>query len=91
MIPNSHSDPVEAVPALYNATGGGIEQLIDPELIGVLIIGFFLLMVWTLTWKGLALWTAANNKSKGWFIALLVINTMGIMDLIYYFSARKKK
>jgi hypothetical protein len=49
-----------------------------------------LLIIWTLVWKGLALWKAARNKSKPWFIVLLLVNTVGILDLIYYFATKKK-
>lgn len=47
-----------------------------PEILTV----FFL---WTLIWKGLALWKAANKKQLIWFVMLLVINTMGILEIIY--------
>ena len=47
-------------------------------------MGWILLIsLWSLVWKGLALWRAAQLKQKGWFIALLIINTAGILDIIY--------
>ncbi|OHA58182.1 MAG: hypothetical protein A2370_00505 [Candidatus Vogelbacteria bacterium RIFOXYB1_FULL_42_16] len=49
------------------------------------------LIIWTLVWKGLALWKAARHGDKWWFIALLVINTIGLLDIIYYFLVRRKK
>jgi len=51
---------------------------------------FFLIILWTLFWKGYSLWTSAQNKQKGWFIALLIINTFGILDIIYIFFVAKK-
>lgn len=39
--------------------------------------------LWLLFWKGLALWRAARNGQKGWFIVLLVINTVGILEIVY--------
>ena len=39
--------------------------------------------IWTVTLKGFALWHAARNSQKWWFIALLVINTLGILEIIY--------
>lgn len=55
--------------------------------------GFFLvpLLVWSLLWKGWALWRAAKNDSKGWFVALLLINTAGILDILYIFVFGKEK
>lgn len=50
-----------------------------------------LLMLWTLPWKGFALWHAAKNKHTGWFIALFVINTLGILEILYIFVFSKKK
>lgn len=47
------------------------------------------LMVWSLVWKGWALWKAAKNDSKGWFIALLILNTVGILEIIYIFLVAK--
>jgi len=38
-----------------------------------------IVVAWSLVWKGLALWRAGRNNHLGWFIALLLINTMGIL------------
>jgi len=51
----------------------------------------WLILLWTLPWKGLALWKAARNEHKWWFIALLVLNTMAILEIIYIFFFSKKK
>ena len=49
-----------------------------------------LITVWSLPWKGVALWKAARVSHTKWFIVLLLINTLGILDIIYiYFVARK--
>ncbi len=53
--------------------------------IGLSILGF-LFAIWfviSLALKGYALWTAAKRGEKWWFIALLIINTMGIFELLY--------
>ena len=51
----------------------------------------WLVLLWTLPWKGIALWKAAKNNSKWWFIALLVINTLAILEILYIFIFSKKK
>ena len=51
----------------------------------------WLILLWTLPWKGIALWKASRNNSKGWFIALLVINTLAILEILYIFVFSKKK
>jgi hypothetical protein len=43
------------------------------------------LVLWSLVWKGWALWRAAKNDSKPWFIVLLVVNTLGILEILYIF------
>lgn len=45
--------------------------------------------VWTLPWKGVALWKAANLKNKIWFGVLLLINTLGILEILYIFIFSK--
>jgi len=50
-----------------------------------------LILVWSLFWKGCALWFASKNNQKWWFIALLIINTVGILEIVYIFSVAKKK
>lgn len=50
---------------------------------------FVPLMLWSLVWKGLALWKAARQGSPGWFVALLVINTVGILEIVYLFVLSK--
>lgn len=43
------------------------------------------LTIWTIFWKGMALWKSAKSGQKYWFMGLLVLNTLGIMDIIYLF------
>lgn len=51
----------------------------------------FLTVLWVLPWKGIALWKAAKNNQKGWFVALLLINTFAILEILYIFVFCKKK
>ena len=58
-----------------------------------LFLGIILVLVfWELFWKGIALWKAARNNQKYWFIAMLVLNTAGILPIlyIYIFQSGKK-
>ena len=61
-------------------------------IIGGLILTAFIVVVviWSLIWKGLALWKAARHGSKRWFIALLLVNTLGILDILYIYVFSKK-
>lgn len=40
-------------------------------------------VVWTIVLKGFALWHAARGSQKWWFIILLIVNTLGILEIIY--------
>jgi hypothetical protein len=51
---------------------------------------FVVAMLWTLPWKGYSLWTAAKRGDKKWFIALIILNTLAILDIFYIFYIAKK-
>lgn len=55
-------------------------------------LGFLgmILVVIALALKGYALWHAARRNEVGWFVALLILNTMGILELIYLYFIVKK-
>lgn len=45
-----------------------------------------LFSIWSLTWKGIALWKAAAiNHDKAWFFILLIFNTLGVLEIVYIF------
>ena len=50
-----------------------------------------LITIWTLPWKGVALWKAAKNNDKVWFVIFLLANTLGLLEIIYIFIFSKKK
>lgn len=65
----------------YFSTGfGGLSPMFPAA--GVLLV---LLLAWSIVWKGLALWRAAKRGEKIWFIVFMLVNTAGILELIYLF------
>ena len=60
-----------------------------PNTIFFGIIG--VVAIWTLIWKGLALWQAARNNQKAWYVILLIVNTIGILEILYLAFGRKNK
>ena len=64
-----------------------MEQYLINNLMWIL----WLIILWTMPWKGVALWKAAKNEHKKWFIVLLVVNTLAILEMIYIFFFSKKK
>lgn len=57
----------------------------DPNPVVILLIS-----VWTLFWKGIALWRSAQAKQKYWFIVILLLNIFGIVEIVYLFKFAKK-
>lgn len=60
-----------------------------PVIAGFALLAM-LLAIWTIVWKGLALWKAARSGSKIWFVVLLLVNTLGILDILYIYVFSKK-
>lgn len=49
------------------------------------------LLIWSLFWKGLALWHAGRRGQPWWFVILIVVNTAGILEIVYLFAILKLK
>ena len=47
------------------------------------------LIVWSIIWKGLALWRAAKRGDTVWFIIFMFLNTAGILEIVYYYLIAK--
>lgn len=48
------------------------------------------LVIWEIVWKIIAMWKSARNNHLGWFICIGLLNTMGILSIIYILIQRKK-
>ena len=51
----------------------------------------YVLIAWSIIWKGVALWHSARSKQLAWYIALLIVNTVGILEIVYLIFFRKNK
>ncbi|MDR3519727.1 MAG: DUF5652 family protein [Candidatus Pacebacteria bacterium] len=49
-----------------------------------------LLAIWTIPWKAYALWLAVKRNQKIWFIIILILNTVGILEIFYVFKIANK-
>jgi len=56
-----------------------------PMFSPVVGLALAVLILWSLVWKGLALWRAAKRGDKIWFVVFLILNTAGILEIIYLF------
>jgi len=52
---------------------------------------FLILVVWDLIWKGIALWKCGRSNQLPWFVAILIVNSAGILPIIYLLFFQKKK
>ena len=52
---------------------------------------FLILVLWSLVWKGLALWKAGRNNDPVWFVIMLVVNLLGVLEILYIFIFSKNK
>ena len=50
-----------------------------------------LVVIWTLPWKGVALWKAARLRDKLWFVIILILNTLAVLEILYIFIISKRK
>lgn len=62
-----------------------------PALWGILVPFLIIIAIWTIVLKGFSLWYAARAGQKWWFIAMLIINTLGILEIIYLIWYRPKE
>jgi len=54
-------------------------------ILGIPVWALILVLVWTGIWKAIALWKSARLNQPIWFIVLLLVNTIGILEILYIF------
>ena len=59
--------------------------------LGTLLLWLIPFIIWDLIWKGIALWKCGRNNQLAWFIFILIINSLGILPIIYLAFFQKKK
>ena len=68
---------------------GNLQKIIiENEIVYLILI--LLTIIWSFFWKGLSLWRAAKLNQKYWFVIILIINTLGILEIIYLAFFQKK-
>jgi len=65
-------------------------KLVTSEL-GISIWLLVVIIIWSYFWKLLALWKSARKGSVAWFILLALINTVGILEILYIFVFSEMK
>jgi len=75
-------------PEMINATGITPEMLEASAKLVLLIIA---IGVWEMIWKGFALWKAGTKKQIRWFICIFILNTAGILPIVYLIISKFKE
>ena len=50
------------------------------------------LVIWEVIWKIIGMWKSARNNQLAWFICIAILNTIGLLPIIYivWFQDEKK-
>jgi len=49
------------------------------------------LVIWEIVWKVIAMWRSARNNHPAWFICIAILNTLGVLSIIYILKHQKNK
>ena len=47
------------------------------------------LAIWDIIWKLIAMWYAARDGQKLWYILLVLFNSIGVLPILYIYVIRK--
>jgi hypothetical protein len=54
------------------------------------LVVIIIIAIWELIWKGIAMWKAGRNNQLPWFVAILIVNSIGILPILYIAFFQKK-
>ncbi|MBI3501609.1 MAG: hypothetical protein HY063_07430 [Bacteroidetes bacterium] len=60
------------------------------ETLAWLMPVIIIVALWEGVWKLIAMWKAGRNNHLAWFICIALINTIGILPIVYILMHRKK-
>ncbi len=76
---------------MHSFTVAGMNYMATPGMQTTFLIILTIAAVWSLIWKGFALWYSARNHQKVWFVVMIIFNTLGILEILYLLFFRKNK
>jgi hypothetical protein len=53
--------------------------------LGISIWILVVIIIWSAVWKLIALWKSARKGHVAWFIILAIVNTVGILEILYFY------
>ena len=78
----------------YNYCNNNVIEIIQLPLnnfstissqLGIPLWLFMVILLWSVIWKLLAFWKSARKGHVIWFIAFAIINTLGIIEILYIY------
>lgn len=60
------------------------------EILNQYWLPIILVVLCELAWKGIALWIAARRGDKVWYVVMLVVNSVGIVPIVYILLNKNK-
>jgi Family of unknown function (DUF5652) len=66
-----------------------MEFINQPPIWSIPII--LVLAIWTLFWKAMSLWKSARAGHRVWFVIFMIVNTAGILEILYLFVFTRTK
>lgn len=60
------------------------------EILVWVIPVIIIVAIWDSVWKLIGLWKSARNNHLAWFICIAIINTLGILPIVYILMNNKK-
>jgi methionyl-tRNA synthetase len=61
------------------------------SLPGWLIALIVVLGIWEAVWKGIGLWRAGSDRNLLWFVLMFVLNTAGVLEIVYIFAISRPR
>ena len=53
--------------------------------LGISLWVLIVIFIWSAVWKLIALWKSARKDHIAWFIVLAIVNTVGILEILYVY------
>jgi methionyl-tRNA synthetase len=53
--------------------------------LGISLWFLAVIVIWSIVWKLLAMWKSARKNHLVWFIIFAIVNTVGILEILYIY------
>lgn len=76
---------------------GDFQQIMAEQMVpmlktmAIMLPILIFVVLWEAVWKTIAMRKAARNNQLPWFLCLLILNTAGILPILYIFAFQPKK